>query len=213
MRVANSPIQPNCNSKIISTLVFASSHYVDQRKLPGCSNKSGRKWKHTYHTYFSIQCRNQGGIKIDSLQGFSSSTPLFQTTPRPAFLGWSFSARYIKAWAMLVQTLKTSIWLTRTTVTGPVARFARQIAGQGYIVAAPSSYHEFTGPEPLQYDGPGTDAGNKWKVEKVRHGSFFTRYALSLDLIRPVSRKYLPTMKMPLFRFRPSWNWRLAMEE
>ncbi|KAG9238835.1 dienelactone hydrolase family protein [Amylocarpus encephaloides] len=37
-------------------------------------------------------------------------------------------------------------------VTGPVARFARQIAGQGYIVAAPSSYHEFTGPEPLAYD-------------------------------------------------------------
>jgi dienelactone hydrolase len=47
-----------------------------------------------------------------------------------------------------------------------VARFARQIAGQGYIVAAPSSYHEFTGPEPLAYDGPGTDAGNDWKVAK-----------------------------------------------
>lgn len=52
-------------------------------------------------------------------------------------------------------------------MTGPVARFARQIAGQGYIVAAPSSYHEFTGPEPLAYDVPGTDAGNAWKVEKV----------------------------------------------
>ncbi len=52
-------------------------------------------------------------------------------------------------------------------VTGPVARFARQIAGQGYICAAPSSYHEFTGPEPLAYDGPGTDAGNDWKVKKV----------------------------------------------
>ncbi|KAI8310381.1 hypothetical protein K4K59_008245 [Colletotrichum sp. SAR11_240] len=52
-------------------------------------------------------------------------------------------------------------------VTGPVARFARQIAGQGYIVAAPSSYHEFTGPEPLAYDVPGTDAGNAWKVEKT----------------------------------------------
>ncbi|TKX23782.1 carboxymethylenebutenolidase-like protein [Elsinoe australis] len=51
-------------------------------------------------------------------------------------------------------------------VTGPVARFARQIAGHGYIVAAPSSYHEFTGPEPLAYDGPGTDAGNEWKVAK-----------------------------------------------
>lgn len=53
-------------------------------------------------------------------------------------------------------------------MTGPVARFCRQIAGQGYIVAAPSSYHEFTGPEPLAYDVPGTDAGNEWKVKKVR---------------------------------------------
>ncbi|KAL7911816.1 dienelactone hydrolase [Trichoderma velutinum] len=52
-------------------------------------------------------------------------------------------------------------------VTGPVARFARQIAGQGYIVAAPSSYHDFTGPEPLAYDVPGTDQGNIWKVEKT----------------------------------------------
>jgi len=51
-------------------------------------------------------------------------------------------------------------------VTGPVARFARQIAGHGYIVAAPSSYHEFTGPEALAYDGPGTDKGNAWKIEK-----------------------------------------------
>ncbi|KAK2629906.1 hypothetical protein QTJ16_000726 [Diplocarpon rosae] len=56
-------------------------------------------------------------------------------------------------------------------VTGPVARFARQIAGQGYIVAAPSSYHEFTGPEALAYDGPGTDAGNEWKVKKVPYVS------------------------------------------
>lgn len=52
-------------------------------------------------------------------------------------------------------------------MTGPVARFARQIASQGYIVAAPSSYHEFTGPEPLAYDGPGTDAGNEWKIAKT----------------------------------------------
>ncbi|GAB1313642.1 Dienelactone hydrolase domain-containing protein [Madurella fahalii] len=52
-------------------------------------------------------------------------------------------------------------------VTGPVARFARQIAGQGYIVAAPSSYHDFTGPEPLAYDVPGTDQGNEWKVTKT----------------------------------------------
>ncbi|KAK4239182.1 Alpha/Beta hydrolase protein [Achaetomium macrosporum] len=52
-------------------------------------------------------------------------------------------------------------------VTGPVARFARQIAGQGYIVAAPSSYHDFTGPEPLAYDVPGTDQGNEWKITKT----------------------------------------------
>ncbi|KAI0479030.1 dienelactone hydrolase [Xylariaceae sp. FL0804] len=52
-------------------------------------------------------------------------------------------------------------------VTGPVARFARQIAGQGYIVAAPSSYHDFTGPEALAYDGPGTDRGNEWKAAKT----------------------------------------------
>jgi carboxymethylenebutenolidase len=52
-------------------------------------------------------------------------------------------------------------------VTGPVARFARQIAGHGYIVAAPSSYHDFVGPEPLAYDVPGTDLGNKLKVEKT----------------------------------------------
>ncbi|KAH8600741.1 dienelactone hydrolase family protein [Bisporella sp. PMI_857] len=52
-------------------------------------------------------------------------------------------------------------------VTGPVARFARQIAGQGYIVAAPSSYHEFVGPEPLAYDVPGTDAGNEYKITKT----------------------------------------------
>lgn len=48
-----------------------------------------------------------------------------------------------------------------------MARFARQIAGQGYIVAAPSSYHDFTGPEPLAYDVPGTDQGNEWKVTKT----------------------------------------------
>ncbi|ORY63978.1 dienelactone hydrolase [Pseudomassariella vexata] len=52
-------------------------------------------------------------------------------------------------------------------VTGPVARFARQIAGQGYIVAAPSSYHDFTGPEPLAYDDEGTNNGNDWKIKKT----------------------------------------------
>ncbi|TGJ86086.1 hypothetical protein E0Z10_g2717 [Xylaria hypoxylon] len=52
-------------------------------------------------------------------------------------------------------------------VTGPVERFARQIAGQGYIVASPSSYHDFTGPEALTYDEAGTDQGNEWKITKL----------------------------------------------
>ena len=54
----------------------------------------------------------------------------------------------------------------RNAVTGPVSRLARQLAGSGYIVAAPSSYHEFTGPTPLSYDVPGTDTGNRYKVTK-----------------------------------------------
>lgn len=77
------------------------------------------------------------------------------------------------------------------TVTGPVARFARQIASQGYICVAPSIYHDFEGPEPvrfkspqipnlwprrrqplltasqLAYDGPGTDKGNDYKIQKT----------------------------------------------
>ncbi|KAI9815752.1 MAG: hypothetical protein M1827_002148 [Pycnora praestabilis] len=67
-------------------------------------------------------------------------------------------------------------------VTGPVARFARQIAGQGYIVAAPSTYHEFTGPEPLAYDGPGTDAGNEWKVKK-KLSAYDEDATLSVDVL------------------------------
>ncbi|KAF3050765.1 hypothetical protein E8E11_009970 [Didymella keratinophila] len=67
-------------------------------------------------------------------------------------------------------------------VTGPVARFARQIASQGYIVAAPSSYHEFTGPEPLAYDGPGTDAGNEWKVTK-KVSAYDEDAKLSVDIL------------------------------
>ncbi|KAJ3507708.1 hypothetical protein NLJ89_g6150 [Agrocybe chaxingu] len=51
-------------------------------------------------------------------------------------------------------------------VTGPVERFAGQIASQGYVVACPSVYHEFEGPESLPYDVEGTDRGNKYKIEK-----------------------------------------------
>lgn len=51
-------------------------------------------------------------------------------------------------------------------VTGPVARFARDIAGQGFIVVAPSIYHNFEGPEALAYDTVGTDKGNLYKITK-----------------------------------------------
>jgi len=51
-------------------------------------------------------------------------------------------------------------------VTGPVERFAGQIASQGYVVACPSSYHEFEGPEAIPYDTEGTDRGNRYKIEK-----------------------------------------------
>ncbi|KAG6336958.1 hypothetical protein ID866_2152 [Astraeus odoratus] len=34
-------------------------------------------------------------------------------------------------------------------VTGPVERFAGQIASHGYVVACPSSFHEFERPEPI----------------------------------------------------------------
>ncbi|ODQ57559.1 hypothetical protein WICANDRAFT_35794 [Wickerhamomyces anomalus NRRL Y-366-8] len=51
-------------------------------------------------------------------------------------------------------------------VTGPVSRFAKKIASEGYICVAPSIYHNFEGPEPLNYDAEGTDRGNEYKVKK-----------------------------------------------
>jgi dienelactone hydrolase len=81
-----------------------------------------------------------------------------------------------------VQHLLYSATISRRPVTGPVARFARQIASQGYIVAAPSSYHEFTGPEPLAYDGPGTDAGNEWKITK-KVSAYDEDAKLSVDIL------------------------------
>jgi len=51
-------------------------------------------------------------------------------------------------------------------VTGPVARFARQIASNGFICAAPSSFHEFEPSEAIPYDTEGTDRGNRYKIEK-----------------------------------------------
>ncbi|KAG7883033.1 hypothetical protein KL906_003207 [Ogataea polymorpha] len=52
-------------------------------------------------------------------------------------------------------------------VTGPVARFAKKIAAEGYICVAPSIYHDFIDHRPLAYDVKGTDDGNRYKVEKT----------------------------------------------
>ncbi|KAJ3206543.1 hypothetical protein HDU67_008103 [Dinochytrium kinnereticum] len=52
-------------------------------------------------------------------------------------------------------------------VTGPVERFCRQIAAQGYVVACPESFHDFEEPGTvLRYDVEGTDRGNRYKIEK-----------------------------------------------
>jgi carboxymethylenebutenolidase len=53
-------------------------------------------------------------------------------------------------------------------MTGPIARTARRLACEGYIVAVPEVYHEF---EPagtaLAYDKVGTDKGNQYKLDKT----------------------------------------------
>jgi len=67
-------------------------------------------------------------------------------------------------------------------VTGPVERFAGQIASQGYVVACPSIYHEFEGPEAIPYDVEGTDRGNKYKVEK-EVAAYDEDATLSVDLL------------------------------
>ncbi|KAH8084046.1 putative Carboxymethylenebutenolidase [Filobasidium floriforme] len=67
-------------------------------------------------------------------------------------------------------------------VSGPVERFAGQIASQGFICACPSSFHEFEGPEPLPYDTEGTDRGNKYKAEKTIAG-YDEDATLSVDVL------------------------------
>ncbi|EPT04281.1 hypothetical protein FOMPIDRAFT_154233 [Fomitopsis schrenkii] len=67
-------------------------------------------------------------------------------------------------------------------VTGPVERFAGQIASHGYVVACPSSFHEFEGPEPIPYDTEGTDRGNRYKVEKEL-AAYDEDATLSIDLL------------------------------
>jgi hypothetical protein len=78
----------------------------------------------------------------------------------PYSLALATSCSYSRALPILALTYPLA-------VTGPVARFCRQIAGHGFICVAPSSYHEFTGPEPLKYDAADTDRGNEWKKSKV----------------------------------------------
>ncbi len=52
-------------------------------------------------------------------------------------------------------------------MTGPIARTAAMIAGQGYLVAVPEVYHEFALPgESFAYDHKGTDRGNALKTTK-----------------------------------------------
>jgi len=52
-------------------------------------------------------------------------------------------------------------------MTGPIARTAALIAGQGYIVAVPEVYHEYAQPgEAFSYDTEGTDRGNRLKTTK-----------------------------------------------
>lgn len=52
-------------------------------------------------------------------------------------------------------------------MTGPIARTASLIAGQGYIVAVPEVYHEYAEPgEAFAYDTAGTERGNRLKITK-----------------------------------------------
>ncbi|KAI0932259.1 hypothetical protein AcV5_004468 [Taiwanofungus camphoratus] len=67
-------------------------------------------------------------------------------------------------------------------VTGPVERFAGQIASQGYVVACPSTYHEFEGHDPIPYDTAGTDRGNKYKIQKEL-AAYDEDATLSIDLL------------------------------
>lgn len=52
-------------------------------------------------------------------------------------------------------------------MTGPIARTAAMIAGQGFLVAVPEVYHEFADPgESFAYDPSGTERGNALKTTK-----------------------------------------------
>ena len=53
-------------------------------------------------------------------------------------------------------------------MTGPIARTARLLAGHGYVVAVPETYHDFEPPgSPFEYSPTDTDKGNRYKTEKT----------------------------------------------
>ncbi|CED82183.1 E [Phaffia rhodozyma] len=56
------------------------------------------------------------------------------------------------------------------------------VASAGYVVACPSSFHEWEGPEAIPYDVAGTDKGNKYKAEKTVE-AYDEDCTLSIDLL------------------------------
>ncbi|KAI8844205.1 dienelactone hydrolase [Chytridium lagenaria] len=68
-------------------------------------------------------------------------------------------------------------------VTGPVERFCRQIAANGYVVACPETYHDFEAPGTvIPYDVEDTDRGNRYKIEKTLE-SYDVDATLTLDFL------------------------------
>ena len=56
-------------------------------------------------------------------------------------------------------------------VTGPLQRFCRLLASEGFIVACGESYHEFEPPgTQLAYTAADTERGNRYKAMKPVHG-------------------------------------------
>ncbi|KAF5390221.1 hypothetical protein D9757_002881 [Collybiopsis confluens] len=90
-------------------------------------------------------------------------------------------------------------------VTGPVERFASQIASQGFVVACPSIYHEFQGPEPIPYDvEEGTD---------TRHVLTQLSAHLRHKRIQRLRKLSLPSMRMQNSALTCFVRWTTAMEE
>jgi len=74
------------------------------------------------------------------------------------------------------------VWSEIYQVTGPVKRFAGQIASQGYVVAVPCVFHEFAGTEAIAYDTQGTDDGNLYKTKKLLT-SYDADSKLTIDML------------------------------